>query len=230
MINKKIGVLAAAVMVASTAQATFESNSQVFIAVDALTSNTYVLDMDATGTNNTWATTGLDFANYSWTVVGGSVGSAGNELAGPPGGNTGTYQGYSDEGIYSLGATSANKAGTIATVGNVAAKVAAYNTWLGQVSTAAGGANFVVINDGVAGDYTAGLQAEYSAGRMQNSQGSYSLGFIGQVAGGITESSVVTASKTINFDGSSVQAVPVPAAAWLFGSALAGLTVIRRRK
>jgi hypothetical protein len=36
--------------------------------------------------------------------------------------------------------------------------------------------------------------------------------------------------SSIIFDGSSVSAVPVPAAAWLFGSALAGLTVVRRRK
>jgi hypothetical protein len=32
------------------------------------------------------------------------------------------------------------------------------------------------------------------------------------------------------FSANNVSAVPVPAAAWLFGSALAGLTVIRRRK
>jgi hypothetical protein len=33
----------------------------------------------------------------------------------------------------------------------------------------------------------------------------------------------------VSFDGTTA-AVPVPAAAWLFGSALAGLTVVRRRK
>jgi hypothetical protein len=33
----------------------------------------------------------------------------------------------------------------------------------------------------------------------------------------------------VSFDGTTA-AVPVPAAAWLFGSALAGLTVARRRK
>jgi hypothetical protein len=230
MINKKIGVLAAAVMVASTAQASFESNSQVFIAVDAVSSDTYVLDLGAAGSAFDEATTGLTFANYSWTVVGGSVGSAGNEIAGPPAGNTGTYQGYSDEGIYSLGATEDNKAVTIRTNGNVASKVAAYNTWLGQISTAASGANFVVISNGVQGDYTDGLQAEYNAGRMQTGVGSSDLGFIGQVAGSNTLSSIVTADKSVSFDGSSVSAVPVPAAAWLFGSALAGLTVIRRRK
>jgi len=43
-----------------------------------------------------------------------------------------------------------------------------------------------------------------------------------------------TASTGMNYDNlivtSEVAAVPVPAAAWLFGSALAGLTLVRRRK
>ena len=58
----------------------------------------------------------------------------------------------------------------------------------------------------------------------------FSLGYIGHSADGGTGSRVVTASTSFDFDGSTVSAVPVPAAAWLFGSALAGLTVIRRRK
>jgi hypothetical protein len=235
MINKKLSILAGAVLAASSAQAAFDPNSQVFIAVDNASSDTYVLDLGAAGSAINSPTTGLNFASFEWTVVGGSVGTAGNELAGPPGGNTGTYQGYSDEGIYSLGATDANKAGTIDTNGNVASKVAGYNSWLSTVSTAAGGASFVVIADGVAGDYTAGLQAEYNSGRMQSGTSTlgdqaYSLGYIGQVAGGNTETSAVTAASSLDFDGSTVSAVPVPAAAWLFGSALAGLTVIRRRK
>jgi hypothetical protein len=235
MINKKIGVLAAAVMVASTAQASFESDSQVFIAVDTVSSDTYVLDLGAAGSVFNEATTGLTFANYTWTVVGGKTGST--QVASPPG----NFQGYSDQGIYSLGATDGNTSSTIAVNNSVDSKVTAHNTWLSQISTAAAGADFVVIPNGVQGDYTAGLQAEYNPNRMQTGTSTigdlaYSLGFIGQGSGSIPSSyegidgSAVTASTQFDFDGSTVSAVPVPAAAWLFGSALAGLTVIRRRK
>ena len=48
--------------------------------------------------------------------------------------------------------------------------------------------------------------------------------------GNETSKTTFSNSDHVNFDGSTVSAVPVPAAAWLFGSALAGLTVIRRRK
>lgn len=234
MINKKIGVLAAAVMAASSAQASFEANSQVFIAVDAASSDTYVLDLGAAGTAFDELTTGLTFSNYSWTVVGGQTGST--TVASPPG----NFQGYSDQGIYSLGATQGGTAGTIEVNNSVDSKVTAYNNWLADVSTAANGASSIVIGNNLPGDYTDGLQAEYNTGRMQTGTSTigdlaYSLGFIGHGDGGDgeyigTDPNSVTASLSFDFDGSRVSAVPVPAAAWLFGSALAGLTVIRRRK
>jgi hypothetical protein len=73
---------------------------------------------------------------------------------------------------------------------------------------------------------------------MQTGNASGDLGLIRQsnVAGtgtdGTTASVVDSPYRLYSFDGSTatVSAVPVPAAAWLFGSALAGLTVIRRRK
>jgi len=233
MINKKLSILAGAVLAASSAQAAFDSNSQVFIAVDDASGDTYVLDLGAAGSAFNEATTGLTFSSYKWTVVGGSTGTAGNELASPPG----NFQAYSDEGIYSLGATDGNTSVNVATNNNVSAKASSFQSWLSTVQTAAGTANYVVIDDGLAGDYTAGEQADYNTGRMLDDTNTstigdlaFSLGYIGHSADGGTGARVVTASTDFDFDGSTVSAVPVPAAAWLFGSALAGLTVIRRRK
>jgi hypothetical protein len=76
------------------------------------------------------------------------------------------------------------------------------------------------------------MQVAHQGGAMQSGFGSVNLLGIYQAAGSNTTAPDVSLlnSNPVTFNGSTVSAVPVPAAAWLFGSALAGLTVARRRK
>ena len=244
MINKKLSTLAAAVLAASSAQAAFE---MAFVAVDA-DGDTYVHNMGtyaameaSTGVSGgglTFDVSGVNSAidAYSWTVVG--TNSSNSVLAAPPGASG--FTAYVDTGVIttSIGAP-ANV--TIANNQAVENERVGLETWLSTVSGLADGSDSVVIA-GTSGDrYTAGQQAAFHDGRMQDTTagfGTFQLneffhgpnlangnpggdGLGAYAAGGLTIG--------LSFDG-SVAAVPVPAAAWLFGSALAGLTVIRRRK
>ncbi|MAV75345.1 MAG: hypothetical protein CL691_01815 [Cellvibrionales bacterium] len=235
MINKKLSTLAAAVLAASSAQAAFE---MAFVAVDA-DGDTYVHNMGtyaameaSTGTGGlTFDVSGVNSAidAYSWTVVGTS--SSSNVIAAPPGASG--FTAYDDTGVVttSIGAPSNV---TIANNQAVNNEKAGLEAWLSTVSGLAG-ANDSVVIAGTSGDrYTSGQQAAFHDGRMQNTTAGFgtfqlneffhsanSNGLSAPAAGGLTIG--------LSFDGSTA-AVPVPAAAWLFGSALAGLTVIRRRK
>jgi hypothetical protein len=243
MINKKLSVLAAAI-VSVSAQAAFDSGSQVFIAIDSASGDTYVQDLGITGSSASEAVT-TGFGSYTWTILGASNG--GNQVAGPPSG--GTYRAYEDNGILSVGATSATKDATVGNGSSVGANLDALNLWLGDVQTAAGSSDSVTIAAGAAGSYDANMGVYYNSGRMltgtvsgdlglirQSNNGGNGIDGVGNVGGtgrdGTVASVVDEALLQYSFDGSnvSVSAVPVPAAAWLFGSALAGLTVVRRRK
>jgi hypothetical protein len=233
MINKKLSVLAAAI-VSVSAQAAFDGGSQVFIAIDDASGATYVQDLGVTGSSASEAVT-TGFGTYTWTILGASNGTV--SIAGPP--SAGSYQAYENNGILSVGATDASKdANTMADGGAVGSKLTALNSWLSDVQTAAGSSDSVTIPAGAAGSYDSITGLYYNSGRMQTGNASGDLGLIRQsnVAGtgtdGTTASVVDSPYRLYSFDGSTatVSAVPVPAAAWLFGSALAGLTVIRRRK
>lgn len=224
MINKKLSILAGAVLAASSAQAAFDSDSLVFVAVNGA-GDTYVADLGTLGTF-AGSSTSVDpsgLGTYSWTVVG--TNQTNTPLAAPPG----LYAPTADTGV--LSTTSTTGSTTISTSQNVAAELAGVQGWLSDVQTAAAGASTVSIAAGNAGEYLAGMQVAHQGSSMQSSQGDYDLFGIYQNSGAANSTPVIADGLvTFNFDGSTVSAVPVPAAAWLFGSALAGLTVIRRRK
>ena len=233
--NKQITTLTAAILVASCAQADFE---MAFVAVDA-DGDTYVHNMgsyaamqvaDSAGYQLTFDVSAVNSAidAYSWTVVGAN--STSNVLAAPPGNG---FTAYEDTGIIT---TSAGAPTGINVANNQAVnnEKAGLEAWLSTVAGLAGGADSVVIPASSADKYTAGQQVAFHAGRMQTGTagfGTFQLNEIFQSANasGLAAPSVNNQAFGLSFDGNTA-AVPVPAAAWLFGSALAGLTVVRRRK
>ena len=231
MINKKIGTLAAAVLAASSAQAAFEV---AFVAVDG-DGTTYVHDMGeysniapSSITTTFAAESSFDSSDYSWTIVGTT--STTNELvAAPPGGGSAIY---ADTGIITLssGAPSAVSIANHSSLGN---EIGGISGWLSTVATLAAGNDSVVIPNDSADIYTNGQQAAFHSAQMQTgSGGSYQLNTMFYTASDSPLAPIDLNGGSVfgvSFDGTTA-AVPVPAAAWLFGSALAGLTVARRRK
>jgi hypothetical protein len=231
MINKKLSVLAAAI-VATSAQASFESDSLTFVAVNS-SGDTYVQDLGDVSILDAAFSIGVDTAalgalgTYEWTIVGAN--STGTPLAAPPG----NYAPTADTGVISATAGTDTSVSTVATGALVASERTAVNTWLADVNAADGDNNgSVSIAGGNAGEFLPGMQVAHQGGAMQSGNGDVNLLGIYQAAGSNTTAPDVSIlnSNPVSFNGSTVSAVPVPAAAWLFGSALAGLTVIRRRK
>jgi len=234
MINKKLSTLAAAVLAASSAQAAFE---MAFVAVDAdgdtyvhdigtyaaMQSNTGQLTFDVSGVNSA-----IDA--YTWTVVGTSETS--NVLAAPPGGGAG-FTAYVDTGLVTTSAgapTSMNVANNQA----VDNEMNGLQAWLSTVTSLAGGSSSVVIPASSADKYTAGQQVAFHAGRMQTGTADYGTFQLNEIfhsanASGLSAPEVNALTIGLSFD-SNVAAVPVPAAAWLFGSALLGIGAIKRKK
>ena len=231
MINKKIGTLAAAVLAASSAQAAFEV---AFVAVDG-DGTTYVHDMGqyssiapSSITTTFAAESTFDSSNYSWTIVGTT--STTNELvAAPPGGGSAVY---ADTGIVTL-SSGAPSAVSIANHSSLGSEITGIAGWLSTVAGLAGASESVVIANDSADIYSSGQQAAFHSAQMQTgSGGSYQLNtmFYSESDSPLAPIDLNGGSVFgVSFDGTTA-AVPVPAAAWLFGSALAGLTVARRRK
>jgi hypothetical protein len=231
MINKKLSTLAAAVLAASSAQAAFEV---AFVAVDG-DGTTYVHDMGeysniapSSITTTFAAESTFDSSNYSWTIVGTT--STTTELVGaPPGGGDAIY---ADTGIVTL-SSGAPSAVSIANHSSLGSEIGGLETWLGVVRGLAGASESVVIANDSADKYTSGQQAAFHSAQMQSgSGGSYQLNTMFYSASDSPLASIDLNGGDVfgvSFDGTTA-AVPVPAAAWLFGSALAGLTVARRRK
>ena len=163
---------------------------------------------------------------YQWTIVGAN--STGTPLAAPPG----LYSPTAETGVISATAGTDTSVSTVATGALVASERDAVNNWLSDVNAADGDNDGnASIAGGNAGEFLAGMQVAHQLGAMQSGFGSVNLLGIYQAAGSNTTAPDVSIlnSNPVSFDGSTVSAVPVPAAAWLFGSALIGLTVIRRK-
>ena len=231
MINKKIGTLAAAVLAASSAQAAFEV---AFVAVDG-DGTTYVHDMGdysniapSSITTTFAAESTFDSSNYSWTVVG-TTSTSTELVAAPPGGGSAVY---ADTGIVTL-SSGAPSAVSIANHSSLGSEITGLEAWLNTVAGLAGGSDSVVIANDSSDIYTAGQQAAFHSAQMQTgSGGSYQLNTIFYSASNSPLAPIDLNGGSVfgvSFDGTTA-AIPVPAAAWLFGSALAGLTVARRRK
>lgn len=235
MINKKLSILAGAVLAASSAQAAFDSDSVVFVAVNGA-GDTYVHDLGSISEFVAAGATGVNVdpsyvgGSYTWTVVGTSDSGSKIDAAAPP-----AYSPNADFGIVTTGAGATS---TIANNNSVNNEVTAVQNWLAAVGAVATGDSANIA--GTSGDaFSAGQAVAHQGSAMQSNIVNYVGGLTGfyqasaaaSPAGGLSAHSTVGISD-LYFNGSnvSVSAVPVPAAAWLFGSALAGLTVIRRRK
>jgi hypothetical protein len=231
MINKKIGTLAAAILAASSAQAAFEV---AFVAVDG-DGTTYVHDMgnysniNPSSITTTFASEStFDSSDYSWTIVG-TTSTTTPLVAAPPGGGDAIY---ADTGIVTLssGAPSSVSIANHSSLGNEVTGIAG---WLSTVDGLASGNSSVLIANDSSDIYTSGQQAAFHSAQMQSgSGGSYQLNTMFYSASDSPLAAIDLNGGSVfgvSFDGTTA-AVPVPAAAWLFGSALAGLTVVRRRK
>jgi len=247
MIKKKLGVLAAAVAAVSSAHAAFDEGNAVLFAFDSADNDTYFVDLGVSGQDLVNATSvnltdsGLagflsSNAGAQWTVIA-SVNDT-TSVGGPPAGGASLL----NSGV--VGSSSTGSAvGTDGTTNN--GQRLTLNAWLSDVQAASGGLS----SFGVEGDLPVSSDAARNGGFFNNSLisvGSTSALYYSQAnpadSTTFADANLVTQVGTNGADLSSallsangefsanVSAVPVPAAAWLFGSALAGLTLARRRK
>jgi len=248
MIKKKLGVLAAAVAAVSSAHAAFDQGNAVLFAYDSADNDTYFVDLGVSGQDLVDATSvnltdsGLagflsSNAGAQWTVIASVNDTA--SVGGPPAAGASLL----NSGV--VGSSSTGTAvGTDGTTND--GQRLTLNAWLSDVQTASGGLS----SFGVDGDNPVSSDAARNGGFFNNSLisvGSSSALYYSQAnpadSTTLADANVVTQvgtdgpnlsaallSDTGEFSANNVSAVPVPAAAWLFGSALAGLTLARRRK
>ena len=244
MINKKISVLAAAVFAASAAQATFDVGNAVFVSVDLSTENqaryvTTVVDLGVSAQSiydgNGFADVAVGTGHSAWTILGVVRGTTTVSGFHPHPNPAFDPDLLVDNGILAAGTGSST-----ATNAQILDTQDALDAWISGIN------GLDTDNDGVV--VTTNSQAQAFNSGMLTWGHDYGGGNA-LVAAGASEVSAaivtaestaaVTAPTTINsvlapvsYDAvtGNVSAVPVPAAAWLFGSALAGLTVVRRRK
>lgn len=239
MINKKIGLLAAAILSVSSAQAAFDQGSAVFYAIDldsiggGSTYDTFALDLgvsaDAIKNGQSIGddiAAGAGFTNYAWGIVGTSSDTSGSfttpgALPFLPG-----YTTYPNTGVLTSGAGS-----TSILDADIAAWVTSVDDWIADLKSVAGASTTVTQSASDPYAVNQGMTYWINGADHTTSGGSDTLSFMGGGGtSGITPAAFSNLSQTVTFDGSTVNAVPVPAAAWLFGSALAGLVVARRSK
>ena len=261
-LNKKISVLAGAVLAASSSQAAFDQGNAVLFAYNGSNDNTYFVDLGISGqdlvdtpsvhvTNSGLAGFLSSNAGAQWTVIA-SVNDT-TRVGGPP-----AYgQSLMNSGVVSTSLTG-SAVGSSSNDALVQRDI--MNAWLADVQAASGGnASFLVAGtDPVSSDnarnggffnnslisvgYDSSLY--YSQANPSVSANLADALVVSQV--GTTECAAQSVGisaqhtfqcgisdyrATLFSDGTFVaSAVPVPAAAWLFGSALAGLGVVRRKK
>lgn len=247
MIKKKLGVLAAAVAAASSAHAAFDEGNAVLFAYDTASDNTYFVDLGVSGqglvdaTNVNLTDSGLaGFLSSNtaaqWTVIA-SVNDT-TSVGGPPAAGASLL----NSGV--VGSSSTGSAvGTDGTTNDQ--QRAIMNAWLSDVQTAsAGSSSFGVLGaDPVSSDvarnggfFNNSLISVGSSSALYYSQANPAdsttfananvITHVGTAGTPVQSAALLTSDGTF----SANTAVPVPAAAWLFGSALVGLTLARRRK
>ena len=247
MIKKQLGVLAAAVVAVSTAQAAFDTNAVLF-AYDSSTDDTYFVDLGVTADDLTneasvhITDTGLGSwlstrSGIEWSVIG-TVNDT-TAVGGPPA----SGKSLLNNGIVSSSTTGSAVAATGSTMQQ---QQATLNNWLSLVEANSTGSSFAAsgldvwsanssINNGGFNNSLIGLD---SASALFYTQADPSDS--ASLAGAVVTNQVGTAgtdaqsAALLGSDGSfsanvSATVVPVPAAAWLFGSALAGLVIARRK-
>jgi len=248
MIKKKLGVLAGAVLLASSAQAYFDQGNAVLFAYDVDDDDTYFVDLGVTGqdlvneasvdfTDPGLATFLSNNPSAQWTIIA-SVNDT-DLVGGPPAAGAS----LANAGVVST-STSGNPA--VGTSSDTLTQQGIMNDWLALVQTASGGLAAFSVD----GTDPVSANAPRNGGFFNDSLiavGASSAIFYSQAdpADGATQANdsvtnqvgtagtLAQSAASLGYGGEievNVAAVPVPAAAWLFGSALAGLTVIRRGK
>lgn len=242
MIKKQVSLLAAAVATAS-AQAAFDEGNAVLFAYDSADDDTYFLDLGVTGQDLVnGATVNVTSAGLSsflasnpgsqWTVIA-SVNDT-TLVGGAPAAGASLL----NSGVVSS-STSGSAVGTDGTTNDQQRLI--MNDWIADISAASGGASEFGVagtdpvssdsarNGGffngslIAVDATANLY--YSQANPADDTTFADPNVVTQITSAASGLAGLTAGGTF-----TANAVPVPAAAWLFGSALMGLSVVRRRK
>ena len=253
MIKKQLGVLAAAVAMASSANAAFDTGAAVLYAWDSGTNNSYFVDLGVTGQalvdGVTVDTTDTGLGNFlttnpgaTWSVI--STINDTDKVA-----NSNGLPGFLTGGLSLInsGIVGTSQTGSpVGTTGGVNdSQQTILNDWMAVIQTSAAGSS----SFGVAGTDPAAADGSRNGTGLNASMisvGTTSALFYAQastvggdtLAAGATEVSqlggsgpgAIIADLTASGNFTAASAVPVPAAAWLFGSALAGLVVARRRK
>lgn len=249
MIKKQLGVLAAAVVAVSSANAAFQEGDAMLYAWNPTNDNTYFVDLGVTGSDLANSAE-VDFTDAglaswlgtnsgaAWTIVG-SINDT-SAVGGPPA----IGQSYVDSGVVSTASTgsSAFTTGADANTGRVT-----LNDWMAEIFTASLGDDaFSVPGTDPASADSARNGAFFNGAQI--AVGSTSSLFYGQAdpasgavlsdsaavsqvgtAGDVSQSAALLGSDGSISANVNASAVPVPAAAWLFGSALAGLVMVRRK-
>jgi len=231
--NKKLTVLASAIAVAGSAQASFDAGTTfLYVAKSGSPADTFAVDLGVGGASSagTFAATGLSAwlggASANFAVVGSAAGST--QIGGTP-----TAPSNDDSVISTASSTADGLAGSYADVQTL---TGAANDWIAALNTADSD------NDGIVAVPSSNANAAASDTRavlfMSNALtdiASSSAIFASTATGDSSASTSAIGSLQVSISGDTITIadpapIPVPAAAWLFGSALAGLSVVRRRK
>ena len=231
--NKKLTVLASAIAVAGSAQASFDAGTTfLYVAKSGSPADTFAVDLGVGGASSagTFAATGLSAwlggASANFAVVGSAAGST--QIGGTP-----TAPSNDDSVISTASSTADGLAGSYADVQTL---TGAANDWIAALNTADSD------NDGIVAVPSSNADAAASNTRavlfMSNALtdiASSSAIFASTATGDSSASTSAIGTLQVSISGDTISIadpapIPVPAAAWLFGSALAGLSVVRRRK
>ena len=231
--NKKLTVLASAIAVAGSAQASFDAGTTfLYVAKSGSPADTFAVDLGVGGASSagTFAATGLSAwlggASANFAVVGSAAGST--QIGGTPTAPS------NDDSVISTASSSAD--GLAGSYADVQTLTGAANDWIAALNTADSD------NDGIVAVPSSNANAAASDTRavlfMSNALtdiASSSAIFASTATGDSSASTSAIGSLQVSISGDTITIadpapIPVPAAAWLFGSALAGLSVVRRRK
>ena len=256
MIKKQLGVLAAAVALASSANAAFDTGAAVLYAWDSDSNNSYFVDLGVTGQalvdGSTVNTTDSGLGSFltsnpnaTWSVI--STINDTDKVA-----NSNNLPSFLAGGLSLInsGIVGTSLTGSpVGTTGGVnASQQSILNAWMAVIQTSAAGSSSFGV-DGTDPAAADGSRNGTGLNASMISVGTTSALFYAQAntSDGVTLATGATEVSQLGGSGSgaiiadfadltasgnftAVSAVPVPAAAWLFGSALAGLVVARRRK
>jgi len=240
MIKKQLGVLAGSVLLASGAQSAIVSNNVLAVFVGT-GDGTYIVDTGVTASDFAGGTGFTLDVSAAVAGLGGAIDSY--ALFGFVDLDPGTETAYNyDSGSYvDVGAGLVYASSAPSALGQLSLtnSVAALQAYLDE-------ANFGLNNDGTLADADANTNIDLNAlnvlagaagTRQVWTQVNTFTGANGDLQQ-VTLTTPTSALEDVNLIGSDFTAhalgggpvIPVPAAAWLFGSALVGLGVVRRKK